>query len=115
MRNLGHASAQQLGVPAHEVATYVERFVERERAYAIDEAGEAERDWFGRQLRRYAAHSLRRGYITAAREVGLPLELIADDVGHKNVETTRGYIQSKDAIEDAVTGGFCTARAQRSR
>ena len=29
--------------------------------------------------------------------------MIADDVGHKNIETTRGYIQSKDAIADAVT------------
>jgi hypothetical protein len=30
--------------------------------------------------------------------------MIADDVGHKNIDTTRGYIQSIDAIEDAVTG-----------
>jgi integrase len=104
LRSLGFESARQLGLPAGDVDAYVTRFVEREQAFAIDETGEAERDWFGRQLRRYAAHSMRRGYITAAREVGLPLEMIAEDVGHKNIETTRGYIQSKDAIEDAVTG-----------
>ena len=55
LQRLGRDSAEQLGVPSLEVEAYVERFVERERAFAIDEDGAAERDWFGRQLRRYAA------------------------------------------------------------
>ena len=39
----------------------------------------------------YSTHSFRAGYITTAHQLGLSLEHIREDIGHKNIATTARY------------------------
>jgi len=40
----------------------------------------------------YSTHSFRSGYITTAHQLGLSLEHIKTDIGHKNIATTARYV-----------------------
>lgn len=67
-------------------------------------------------LRSVSPHALRHGSATELREIGTPLEVIQEHLGHESVLTTRRYIHTKDAARrEAVDAlGARAARARRS-
>ncbi|MEA2017800.1 MAG: site-specific integrase [Campylobacterota bacterium] len=40
----------------------------------------------------YSTHSFRQGYITIARRLGTPIEIIQKDIAHRSVTTTMRYV-----------------------
>jgi len=50
-------------------------------------------------------HDFRRGCISRAWNSGVPVQLIQQQVGHKSLETTQGYVtQDLDATRNAMEG-----------
>ena len=55
---------------------------------------------------RLSSHSMRASFITLAREKGRPLDQIAAHVGHRSLDTTRGYCRQVDLFDDNPTAGM---------
>jgi integrase len=55
---------------------------------------------------RFAAHSLRRGFVTAATRAGKRLDRIMDQTFHEDVQTVRGYQHSARLFEDNAAEGL---------
>lgn len=53
----------------------------------------------------FAAHSLRAGYVTSARERGMPWAVIMEQTGHKTLEVAKGYSHYTDGVFDATQAG----------
>lgn len=62
--------------------------------------------WVARQAdaatARYAAHSLRAGFITTAAANGEPIHKIMEQTGHVRYETVAGYIRNARAIKESA-------------
>lgn len=61
----------------------------------------------GLDPRRYGAHSLRAGFVTAAAEAGVPESLIMQRTGHRSIENVAKYVRpasvfSSDALARAL-------------
>lgn len=61
----------------------------------------------GLDPRRYGAHSLRAGFVTAAAEAGVPESLIMQRTGHRSIQTVARYVRpatvfSVDALARAL-------------
>lgn len=46
------------------------------------------------------SHALRHWFCTAALEVGVPLHLVQDSMGHRSPETTMGYADRRNQVKD---------------
>lgn len=51
-------------------------------------------------------HSIRRGHITAATLLGVPLQAIAKQTGHRRLDTVIRYVESARLFDDAPTRGL---------
>jgi len=54
----------------------------------------------------FSGHSMRRGYITHARESGLDMVTIMQHTGHKRFETVKGYVEMIDVEKNSATKGL---------
>jgi site-specific recombinase XerD len=70
-------------------ANTMERLGARSIALIVQAAVES----IGLDRRRYGAHSLRAGLVTAAAEGNVPLHVIMQTTGHKNVQTLMKYVR----------------------
>lgn len=50
---------------------------------------------------RFSPHSSRATYATTLSRAGVPIEVLQDDMGHANIETTRKYVKRAYQIEDS--------------
>ncbi len=57
-----------------------------------------------RAVERYAGHSLRAGFITAAAANGVPIHKIMEQTGHVRHETVAGYIRNARNIAESAAG-----------
>lgn len=67
-------------------------------------AGLTDAAWGGHQRRRYSGHSLRAGFITTARERGIPVDEIMEHTGHKSVQTLQVYVRRGSIRKRNVAG-----------
>jgi integrase len=51
-------------------------------------------------------HSIRRGHVTAATLLGVPLQAIAKQTGHKRLDTVIRYVESARLFDDAPARGL---------
>ena len=55
------------------------------------------------ELRRLGTHSFRRGHAHQLDKAGVPLQDIADSLGHRNIQTTRGYVDERPRFDRGTT------------
>ncbi len=58
----------------------------------------------GLDPRRYGAHSLRAGFATEALHRGVNEIMVAQQTGHRSLETLRGYMRSRDLFRGNAAG-----------
>lgn len=85
-----HGTVLPRAVTAQVVALVVKRAVGAARAAALARGNHA----LAEQLdpARYAAHSLRSGFLVSAAEAGAPLQSLVDQAAHASADTTRRYV-----------------------
>lgn len=52
---------------------------------------------------RYSPHSSRVSFATNLSEAGIPIEDIQDELGHKDIRTTKGYIKKTPLLQERAT------------
>lgn len=72
-----HGNRTNRPLPAYAVGRMVQRLIRKQ----------------GLDAKRYAGHSLRAGFVTAAAQVGVAERLIMRQTGHADVRTVRRYIR----------------------
>lgn len=60
----------------------------------------------GLDRNQFSGHSMRRGYITHARESGLDIITIMQHTGHKRFETVKRYVEMIDVEKNSATKGL---------
>lgn len=70
----------------------------------------------GQPPERYSAHSLRAGFVTAARDAGVPDHLIMERTRHRRIDTLATYTRLSDATDvgDRISAILGAKETQRS-
>ena len=50
---------------------------------------------------RFSPHSARATYATTLSRAGVPIEVLQEDMGHANIETTRGYVKRSCTLDES--------------
>lgn len=85
-----HGTVLPRAITAQVVALVVKRAVGAARAAALARGNRALAGHL--DPARYAAHSLRSGFLVSAAEAGAPLQSLMDQAAHASAETTRRYV-----------------------
>lgn len=78
---------------------------------AVKEVAEA----LGLDPDEYGSHSLRSGFVSDAAAQGVPLERIANQTGHRNLDQLRRYIKRLHPWQNNATEGFAKRARETSR